>query len=166
MNSLDPKEGSHTGLKSSGIDPLCLNIPSYFGWDLKRDCLLEINYGTILSIPRAYYVGIMWRLLITYFFQCGMSRQVWTDIKTWLGFTREVNTIKAAVKWSIKEAPGTEVQAVAKRMSIACSVYCIWKHRNAKMFEGKDAQPASIIRDIKIQTYRSLYGFFPNFKDL
>ena len=100
------------------------------------------------------------------FFQCRMSRQVWVDIKTWLGFTRELNTIKAAVKWTIKEARGTGVQAIAKRMGIACTVYCIWKHRNGKIFDGKATQPACIVRDIKMQTYRSLHGYFPNFKDL
>ena len=51
-------------------------------------------------------------------------------------------------------------------MGIACTVYCIWKHRNAKMFEGKISHPTSIIRDIKMQSYRSLHVFFPNFKDL
>ena len=95
-----------------------------------------------------------------------MSRQVWVDIKTWLGFNRELNTIKAAVKWTIKEARSTGVQAIAKRMGIACTVYCIWKHRNGKIFDGKATQPACIVRDIKMQTYRSLHGYFPNFKDL
>ncbi|GFS35169.1 hypothetical protein Acr_00g0038190 [Actinidia rufa] len=52
------------------------------------------------------------------FFKCGITRQVWTDIKTWLGFTRELNTIKAAVKWTIKEDRGTGVQAIAKRIAI------------------------------------------------
>ena len=100
------------------------------------------------------------------FFQCGITRQVWTDIKSWLGLTKELNTIKAAVKWTIKEARGTGVQAIEKRIGIACIVFCVWKHRNARMFEGKISHPTSIIRDIKMQTYRSLHGFFPNFKDL
>ncbi|GFZ09700.1 hypothetical protein Acr_21g0002990 [Actinidia rufa] len=63
-------------------------------------------------------------------YQWVVSRQVWTDTKTWMGFTRDLNTIKAAVKWTIKEATGTGVKAIAKRMGIACIVYCIWKHRN------------------------------------
>ena len=100
------------------------------------------------------------------FFRCGTSRTVWLDIKAWLGFTRELNSIKTAVKWTIKEARGTGVPAVAKRIGIVCTVYCIWKHRNAKIFDGKCFHPSSIIRDIKMQNCRSLHGFYPNFKDL
>ncbi|GFZ10582.1 hypothetical protein Acr_21g0011810 [Actinidia rufa] len=65
-----------------------------------------------------------------------------------------------------QKARGTGVQAIAKRIGIACTVYCIWKHRNTRIFEGKITHPSSIIRDIKIQVYRSLHGFFPNFKEL
>ena len=83
------------------------------------------------------------------FFQCRTSNHVWTEIKAWLGFTRELKTIKAAVKWIIKEARGTGGQAIAKRMGIACTVYCIWKHRNAKMFEGK-----SLILPVLFKTSR------------
>ena len=88
------------------------------------------------------------------------------EIKAWLGFNRALATLKAAVKWTIKEAWDTGVQAIAKRIGIACTVYCLWKHRNARMFEGKINHPSSITRDVKIQVYRSLHGFFPNFRYL
>ncbi|GFY83129.1 hypothetical protein Acr_02g0013690 [Actinidia rufa] len=55
------------------------------------------------------------------------SRQAALDrIKQW-----------AAIKWISKEGRGTGVQAIAKRIGIACVVYCLWKHRNTRMFEGK-----------------------------
>ncbi|GFZ02105.1 hypothetical protein Acr_15g0007140 [Actinidia rufa] len=92
---------------------------------------------------------------------------LWLRLKKRL-LTRDkaLTTIKAAAKWIIKEARGTGVQAIAKKTGLACTVYCIWKHRKARMFEGKISHPYSIIRDIKIQVYRSLHGSFPNLKDL
>ncbi|GFS36470.1 chlorophyll A/B-binding protein 2 [Actinidia rufa] len=92
------------------------------------------------------------------FFQYQIAKQVWTEIKAWLGFNRELSTIKVEVKWTFKEARGTEVQAIAKRIDLACTIYCIWKHRNAKNFEGKTSHPSSIIRDIKMQVYRRVPG--------
>ncbi|GFZ03755.1 hypothetical protein Acr_16g0003790 [Actinidia rufa] len=71
------------------------------------------------------------------FFQCSVTRQVWMEIKAWLGFTRVLTTLKAAIKWISKEGRGTGVQAIAERIGIACVVYCLWKHRNTRMFEGK-----------------------------
>ncbi|GFZ19928.1 laccase 12 [Actinidia rufa] len=55
------------------------------------------------------------------FFQCRVGRQVWSQIKLWLGISRAMNTLKAAVKWMIKEARGTGAQAKAKRIGLACT---------------------------------------------
>ena len=83
-----------------------------------------------------------------------------------MGFSRALTTLKATVKWIIKEARGTGVQAVAKKTGLACTVYCIWKYRNARMFEGQVSYPNCIIRDIKIQVYMVLRETFPNFREL
>ncbi|GFZ14571.1 hypothetical protein Acr_24g0007610 [Actinidia rufa] len=56
------------------------------------------------------------------FFHCPKTKQVWMEIKAWLGFTRALTTLKAAVKWTIKEIRGTGVQAIAKRISLACTL--------------------------------------------
>ena len=100
------------------------------------------------------------------FFHCRTANQIWADIKGWLGFSRALTTHKAAAKWIIKEARGTGAQAVAKKLGFAATVYCIWKARNLKIFEGKVPQIPSIIRDIKIQVYRGLHGSFPNIRDI
>ena len=100
------------------------------------------------------------------FVHCSEVRQVSTDIKEWLGFTWALTTIRAAAKWIIKEARGTGVQAIAKKVGFACTVYCIWKTRNARIFEGKILHPTGIIRYIKIQVYRTLHASFPNLREL
>ena len=96
------------------------------------------------------------------FFQCRVGNQVWTHIKSWLGITRAMQTIKASVKWMIKEARGTGLQAKVKRISLACTVYHLWEARNQKIFEGKSNQPEAIVRRIQIQVYRSIYCLFPD----
>ena len=120
MNFSKTKEGSRAGQKWSGIDPLCLNMlwlclkERLLTRDKLRDHIEDTSY-ILCGYPEETNDHL--------FFQCGITRQVWTDTKTWMGFTRDLNTIKAAVKWTIKEARGTGVKAIGKRMGIACIVY-------------------------------------------
>ena len=67
-----------------------------------------------------------------------------------------MQTIKAAVKWMIKEARGTGPQAKAKRIGLACTVYHLWEARNQKLFEGKVKSPEAIIRRIQTQVQRCI----------
>ena len=100
------------------------------------------------------------------FFQCAIVRQIWAEIKEWLGFSRALTTLKATAKWIIKEGRGTGVPAVAKKLGFASTVYCVWKARNAKIFEGKACRNADIVRDIKLQVFRGLHETFPDIRDL
>ncbi|XP_057460090.1 uncharacterized protein LOC130750511 [Actinidia eriantha] len=89
------------------------------------------------------------------FFQCNVGKQVWLQIKYWLGITRAMNTLKAAVKWIIKEARGTGVQAKAKQIGFACTVYYLWEARNERIFEGR------CIFSLKTLDFRSQYHVWP-----
>ena len=97
------------------------------------------------------------------FFCCRIANEIWAKIKSWLGISRRMQTLKAAVKWMIKEARGTGVPAKIKRISLASTVYHIWEARNQRNFEGKIRQPDAIIRRIQIQVYRCIYSLFPDF---
>ena len=55
-------------------------------------------------------------------------------IKQWLGISRAISTLEAAIKWIFNEARGTEIQAKAKRIGLACTVYYIWETRNERIF--------------------------------
>ncbi|GFS37427.1 phytochrome and flowering time regulatory protein [Actinidia rufa] len=80
------------------------------------------------------------------FFQCTFGKQIWANIKSWLGISRAMQSLKATVKWLIKEARGTGFPAKIKRIGIACMVYSIWEARNKRIFEGKVEQPDAISR--------------------
>ncbi|GFZ19979.1 hypothetical protein Acr_28g0006840 [Actinidia rufa] len=71
------------------------------------------------------------------FFQCTFGKQIWANIKSWLGIFRAMQSLKATVKWLIKEARGIGFLAKIKRIGIACMVYSIWEARNKRIFEGK-----------------------------
>ena len=98
------------------------------------------------------------------FFSCRIGKQIWEAIKRWLGITRAMHTLKAAVKWLIKEARGTGFPATFKRISLACTVYHIWMARNKRVFEGKIDLPESIIRRIQIHVFRCIYALYPDFR--
>ncbi|GFZ09693.1 hypothetical protein Acr_21g0002920 [Actinidia rufa] len=80
------------------------------------------------------------------FFQCTFGKQIWANIKSWLGISQAMQSLKATVKWLIKEARGTGFPAKIKRIGIACMVYSIWEARNKRIFEGKVEQPDAISR--------------------
>ncbi|GFZ13830.1 hypothetical protein Acr_24g0000200 [Actinidia rufa] len=90
------------------------------------------------------------------FFRCRVGGQIWAQIKAWLGITRAMQTIKASVKWLIKEARGTGLQAKIKKISLACTVYHLWEARNQRIFEGKIKSPEALIRGIQIQVHRCI----------
>ena len=73
-----------------------------------------------------------------------------------------MSTLKAATKWIFKEAKGTGIQARAKRIGFACTVYYMWEARNKRIFEGVIKQPEDIIRRIQIQVYSGLYNLYPD----
>ena len=54
------------------------------------------------------------------------------------------------------------IQARAKMIGFACTIYYIWEARNERIFEGIIKQPKDIIRRIQIQVYRVIYNLYPN----
>ncbi|GFY81235.1 hypothetical protein Acr_01g0010440 [Actinidia rufa] len=90
------------------------------------------------------------------FFRYRVGGQIWAQIKAWLGITRAMQTIKASVKWLIKEARGTGLQAKIKKISLACTVYHLWEARNQRIVEGKIKSPEALIRGIQIQVRRCI----------
>ena len=97
------------------------------------------------------------------FFQCLFVRQVWSKVKNWLGFHRSLTTLKAAVKWVIKEARGTGFQEKMKKLALASTTYFLWEARNLIIFEGKIQSPETVFRKIQISVYGVLNYLLPDF---
>ena len=65
---------------------------------------------------------------------------MWSTIKNWLGIHRSLLALKAAMKWNIKEARGTGIQAEAKKLGLASTIYFLseaTQARNLRIFEAK-----------------------------
>ncbi|XP_057509147.1 uncharacterized protein LOC130791836 [Actinidia eriantha] len=125
---------------------------------LTKDRLYDLEADQICSLCRTEN-----EITEHLFFQCSFVRQVWNAIKGWLGFHITLSTVKAAVKWSIKEARGTGIHSKAKSLGIACTTYFLWEARNLKTFEGKVQAPEAVIRKIQVSVYRVLNNFHPDF---
>ena len=59
---------------------------------------------------------------------------------------------------------GTGFPAKIKKIALACTVYLIWGTRNKRNFKGKIEHPEAIFRHIQIQTYRSIYNLFYDYR--
>ncbi|XP_057982366.1 uncharacterized protein LOC131167587 [Malania oleifera] len=97
------------------------------------------------------------------FFKCHFSKEIWGQIKAWLGLRREMSSLKAALKWLHKEARGTGIQPTGKKIGLAATVYLIWHFRNRRKFEGKIISPPELIDVIKRYTYRAIFDRFNMF---
>jgi hypothetical protein len=90
------------------------------------------------------------------FFICPWVTPAWDDIKAWLGFHREMNSLASTVKWIRKETKGRGAHARAKRVAVACFVYTIWETRNKLIFEGKRCLTSDICSRVKTHVYRAV----------
>ncbi|XP_057512765.1 uncharacterized protein LOC130794818 [Actinidia eriantha] len=100
------------------------------------------------------------------FFQCNFARQVWNSVKGWLGFRRSLSTLKAAVKWSIKEDRSMGIQSKEKRLGIACTTYFVWEARNLRTFEGRVQAPEAVVRKIQMSIFRVLNNSHSNLSNV
>ena len=97
------------------------------------------------------------------FFRYHFVRQVWSKIKSRLGLHRSLITLKVVVKWVIKEARGTGIQAKAKNLGLTSTTYSLWETRNLRIFQGNVHSLEAVIRKIQISVYGVLNYLHPGF---
>ncbi|GFZ12520.1 hypothetical protein Acr_23g0009050 [Actinidia rufa] len=91
---------------------------------------------------------------------------VWQQIKQWLGITRAMNTLKAAVKWTIKEARGTGAQAKAKQIGLDAQhiTFGGLKIRGSLKARSKTRKP--LLGALKSRRTRVIYNLYPDLSGL
>ncbi|XP_031118753.1 uncharacterized protein LOC116022262 [Ipomoea triloba] len=95
------------------------------------------------------------------FFTCDFSRQVWEEVRNGLGISRKTGSIKGAIKWAYRDARGSRLHSKIGPLAILCSVYHIWRTRNALIFEGTQAVASKTRTIIIYQVLRILYKIAP-----
>ncbi|KAL1546539.1 hypothetical protein AAHA92_23121 [Salvia divinorum] len=96
------------------------------------------------------------------FFKCQKTRDVWREIKGWLGMRRMMSTIQMAIKWMTKERHGAAVMRKARRLALMATVNLIWRARNAVVHDGTTFEPKHIVFEVKKITYEILYSLYPH----
>ena len=96
------------------------------------------------------------------FFACNFTRQIWAQIRSWLGVSREMSTVESSLKWIKKEHQGTSIRSRAVLLAFSATIFEIWRARNALVFDSDTITRESIIARIKLATYRVMYTLFPS----
>ncbi|VFQ83653.1 unnamed protein product [Cuscuta campestris] len=90
------------------------------------------------------------------FFGCVISKQVWEAIKQWLRIDGHLSTLDRAVRWMKTFRRGDAVLKKARRIGLACTVFQIWKQRNATLFDQEPIHVEGMIFKIKVMVYSIL----------
>lgn len=99
------------------------------------------------------------------FFECMVTKNIWTSIRIWIGLRREMSSLESGVKWLKKEGRGSSWLPKARRIAFASTVYHIWTARNKSVFEGLRPSVPGIVHQIKAHVYRVIFGHFPHVLD-
>ncbi|XP_012854366.1 PREDICTED: uncharacterized protein LOC105973865 [Erythranthe guttata] len=95
------------------------------------------------------------------FFRCSISRDVWDRIRVWLGISQRPTTLRAALKWLVKDVKGKSYRSKARRCALASVVYHIWAARNRMKFDMTETTATAITRRIKTHVYSAMFMQHP-----
>ncbi|VFQ80307.1 unnamed protein product [Cuscuta campestris] len=96
------------------------------------------------------------------FFGCCVSKQIWGAIRHWLRIDAQLTTLDRAIRWLRTARRGDPILKKARRIGLACTVFLIWKQRNAFHFERKPLNIDGVICNIKTMVYCVLGRVWPN----
>nr|XP_016506912.1 PREDICTED: uncharacterized protein LOC107824621 [Nicotiana tabacum] len=80
------------------------------------------------------------------FFKCSFSTQVWAAVLDWQGINRQVMVWDHELEWAERHCKGRSSKAEIYRMTLADNIYYIWQERNARIFQAKQRNVATITR--------------------
>ena len=124
--------------------------------------MLNINIG-LKNIDQRCPLGLSYTESVEHlFFKCDKTREVWREIKTWLGLRRIITTIPSAIKWILKERSGVAVIRKVRSLALITMLSLMWRARNALIFDRAPFEPKHVIFEVKRITYSTLYSLFPH----
>ncbi|CAH9050033.1 unnamed protein product [Cuscuta europaea] len=95
------------------------------------------------------------------FFECSCTGQLWRNVKDWLGISRQMTSLRSAIKWMQRECKGVHIRAKATRIAFSYTIYWIWRTRNAIRFDGATLKLEDMLAKIKFMMYKVLYSLYP-----
>ncbi|GAB2266474.1 hypothetical protein Dimus_001483 [Dionaea muscipula] len=83
------------------------------------------------------------------FFKCSCSRGVWTQICFWCNIPPSLTSHKALVNWIKARSRQSGSRGTALRITLAATVYYLWKTRNDLQWNKIPFDPAFLVRKVK-----------------
>lgn len=108
------------------------------------------------------------------FFSCLVSTQIWQNILKWLGINRIPRNWEWELSWACMHAKGRSANAEIYRLSLAVTIYHIWRERNMRAFQLKKQPLEGIIRmiiqevhmrgssQVKIAKWLDMHNYYPS----
>lgn len=98
------------------------------------------------------------------FFDCSFTGELWAIMRNWAGITRDMSTLKMAIKWLKKEKCPEKWILKLRRLTIASTIYFLWNARNRARFEEEVPQLHIIARKTQIHV-SIILASFPHVED-
>ena len=83
------------------------------------------------------------------FYDCNFSRQLWIEILSLCGQSREVTSWQGELQWAIQRLRGKSLNAVILRVAWHAVIYFIWQERNNRLHRNKVETVQHILEKIK-----------------
>ncbi|RAL49224.1 hypothetical protein DM860_014442 [Cuscuta australis] len=142
----------------STIPPKC----SFTMWLAFRRRLPTKTNLEFLGIPmECALCGVELEEIDHLFFDCWASKIVWGAIKEWLRVDGHLSTIDRAVRWLKAPRRGDAILKKARKVALACTVFHIWKQRNACQFDQEPLNVEGMISKIKVMVYTIVGRMWP-----
>ncbi|XP_021837875.2 uncharacterized protein [Spinacia oleracea] len=82
------------------------------------------------------------------FFDCSVSKEVWSCVLLQLGVSRSVMQWELEVQWCSVKSRSTKEADIKRSIAFSETVYALWLQRNAKLFKNKLDSVDCIIRRV------------------
>nr|GMD42592.1 uncharacterized protein LOC109177999 [Ipomoea batatas] len=93
------------------------------------------------------------------FYRCVFALHVWNKVRERIGFPKRTLAIRSSMKWIRRLYSGNRKHSKGMAIVVACSVYHIWRHRNAVIHDESCALLDGLVHVILTDVYRVVFSF-------
>ncbi|GAB2288182.1 hypothetical protein Dimus_037981 [Dionaea muscipula] len=96
------------------------------------------------------------------FFKCRCLLGAWNQICCWCDIPPSLTSLKALVNWIKARSRSSGSRGTALKITLAASVYFLWKARNDILWKNVPFYSVAFIRQVKIRVYAAMISHFPH----
>ncbi|XP_022019087.1 uncharacterized protein LOC110919116 [Helianthus annuus] len=141
--------------------PQCIPRHAFLVWLIMRRKLLTQDKILNWGLDRRKNMNMMCCLLCYadvdshdhLFFECNLSAQVWSLIRTKVGMDTIEPKWMSIVNWLMARQRSKTAEDFVARLLVGAAAYTIWQERNARLFKNQ-TRPPDILCEIILKTVR------------